>query len=337
MDEPKPLASIDAFPPLKVVADPRRLAILRQLMHAPATLTLLGNTFQAHPAQIRHHLKQLERAGLVQLVETRVVGGYVEKYYQASARAYRINLNILPQDSSIPGDPVVILGSDDMALNQLAAHFQQQATGPQLHILPVGSLDGLVALRQGACQLSGCHLLDPLSQEYNLPYIQHLFPDREMAVFTLANREQGLILPPGNPRQLRGLEDLAQAGLRLINRKKGSGTRLWLDEHLARLGIPAADIAGYDIEVSTHAQVARAVAEKRADAGLGVLAAARALDLGFLPLFEERFDLVLPREETANPAVLPILEVLQSDTFRRTIRSLGGYATEKTGQEVALR
>jgi putative molybdopterin biosynthesis protein len=144
-----------------------------------------------------------------------------EKFYRAA---------VLPEG----GKPAIVFsGSHDLALEKISAQIADHLT---LLTLPVGSLDGLVNLRQGLCQISGAHLLDK-SGEYNAPFVRHLFPDRVMDLVTLAYRTQGLMLAPGNPQGIRNAADLARASLRFINRNPGSGTRLWLDKELGRLGI----------------------------------------------------------------------------------------------------
>ncbi len=216
------LEYIKSLEQIKLLSDPRRLAILRLLMVEPATLTHLGRILGEHPAWVRHHLKQLEDAGLVEMVTSQVSGGFVEKYYQARARAFIFQEIILPDASR--AESVVLMGSHDLALNLLAERLQGSA-GLNLLALPVGSLEGLVALRQGLAHLTGCHLLDAESGEYNRTFIRHFFPDREMAAVTLAHRVQGLMVAPGNPKGIRGLGDLGGGDLTLINRNRGSGTR----------------------------------------------------------------------------------------------------------------
>jgi putative molybdopterin biosynthesis protein len=200
----------------------------------------------------------------------------------------------------------------------------------------VGSLDGLIALRQGLAHLTGCHLLDPDSGEYNVPYVHHLFPERRMKLVTLVYREQGLLISPGNPHQIHGLEDLARGDLTFINRNAGSGTRLWLDKQIARLGFNPAQIKGYSQAVSTHTAVAQAVAQGRADAGLGLAAAARRFNLDLIPLFQERFDLVMPVESLNQPGLATMLDYLNSLGFRQGAESLGGYSTSHTGEEITI-
>jgi len=323
---------IQNFEQIKILADPRRLAILRLLMARPYTLSQMGEVLGLHPAKIRHHLKKLEAAGLVELVMTRVVRGFVEKYYQARARAFSLQEIILP-DSNV-SNTFVALGSHDLALELLA----EQLTGPgrsaqvELLTVPVGSLEGLIALRQGAAQMAGCHLLDVESGEYNLPYVRHFFPDRSMTLITLAHREQGLLVAPGNPLRIRKVEDLERQDVRFVNRNKGSGTRLWLDRKLDQLDMAPESVRGYDHEVRTHTRAAERIAQGQADVGLGLRAAAQQHNLDFIPLYQERYDLVLPNEQLENPHLSPLLDRLLSVKFRSIVHDLGGYDTTHTGE-----
>jgi putative molybdopterin biosynthesis protein len=231
---------------------------------------------------------------------------------------------------------LVLLGSDDLALNLLAQYIRQIDPDFHLVVLPVGSLDGLVALRQGLAQLSGCHLLDWESGEYNRSYVRHFFPDSGMVLVTLAHREQGLLVLSGNPLRLRNLEDLSSQKVRFINRNKGSGTRLWLDRKLQLLGIPGQQIPGYSYEVATHNAVANAIVENRADTGLALAAAAVQHGLDFIPLFQERYDLVVPVEQYTTSPVQTLLEHLGDSRFRKAVDRLGGYRTEMMGVEVQV-
>lgn len=325
------IETIKDFEQIKLLSDPHRQAILRLLMAGPATLTQLGRIIGQHPAWVRHHLKQLEQAGLVEMRTAHVSGGFIEKYYQAKARAFFFQQMILPDS---PGKEIlVMLGSHDLALNILA----QRTLGSlkvELIIQPVGSLDGLIALRQGFADLTGCHLLDIDSGEFNLPYIRHIFPDRPVSLVTLAHREQGLLLAPGNPHQIHGLADLARSDLTIINRNQGSGTRLWLDKQLEHLGIPGDQVRGYTHEARTHTLVAQAIQQGRADVGLGLAAAARQAGLDFIPLFQERFDLAILDEQLKSPTLQNLLDYLGSQKFRRLVSGLGGYDTLHTGEEL---
>lgn len=325
---------IDSFDVLGILAHPQRLAILQHLMATASTLSQLAKLMNTYPAQVRHHLKLLEEAGLVALTSTRVVRGFVEKYYRATARAYLVNLNILPEQPK--QKTVIALGSHDLALELLAEHMRENTAVPDLIALPIGSLDGLIALRQGSCQFSGCHLLDPASGEYNASYVRHLFPGEAMTILTLAHRQQGLLLPSGNPQQIRSLADLARPNTRFVNRKRGTGTRLWLDQTMKQLDIPSEQVTGYDQVVDTHLQAAQTVAEGKADTAVALLAAAQQFELDFVPLFEERYDLVLPTRLCDDPLLEPLLDYLQTAVFRQKIASLDGYDSTQTGSEIPV-
>ena len=319
---------LSTFEQIKLLADSRRLSILRHLMAGPASLTQLGHALGQHPAWVRHHLVRLEQAELVEMTETRTVAGVTEKFYRARADVFMLQEMILPENPNLP--TIIFSGSHDLAVEALA---QQVRSHLNLLVLPVGSLDGLVMLRQGLCHISGCHLLDS-SGEYNLPFVQRFFPDRAMLVFTLAYREQGLMLFPGNPKQFHGLSDLARPGIIFVNRQKGSGTRLWLDNEIHQLGLPIEKIRGYDREVRLHTECARLVQSGEADVAIGLRAAADQAGLEFIPLFHERYDIVIPQEQAVT--LMPALDMLHTSAFRHTMDKLNGYDTMHTGEQIPI-
>lgn len=324
MDKIEPL---HAFQQIKQLADARRLMILRLLMAEPATLTQLGEKMGQSPAWVRHHIKILETAGLIKVSEVRIVSGVTEKYYKAKASALLLQELILPKTKK----PIIIFsGSHDTALEHIANHLARHVT---ILTLPVGSLDGLVNLRQGLCHISGAHLLDSGGQ-YNTPFVRHLFPDRSVDLVTLAYRTQGLIVSPGNPKQIKSLADLSRPGISFVNRNPGSGTRLWLDKEFARLNLPPTAIRGYEQFVSTHTDAARAVQTGRADAAIGIQAAAREAGLTFIPLFEERYDLIFPDGKTR--LLSPLLDYLQTASFRKELTNLSGYNTTHSGEKIPI-
>jgi putative molybdopterin biosynthesis protein len=303
-------------------------------MRGPATLTQLGVVVGHHPAWVRHHILSLEQAGLVELVETRPTKGYVEKFYCASARAYAVDFMVLPDEGE--RGLLVILGSDDRALDLLARRLREDGAGPDVITMAMGSLEGLIALRHGVGHIAGCHLFDAETGDFNKSYARALFPGRDLLLITLAHRQQGLIVPAGNPRGLRDLAGAAAGGARLVNRNRGSGTRVWLDRLLAGGSIDPLRVAGYDNEVMTHDAAARAVAEGAADVALGIRPAANAFGLDFVPLVEERYDLVTPREHYESGLLAPLLGLLNDDQFKQAIADLGGYVTRETGAVMAL-
>jgi putative molybdopterin biosynthesis protein len=289
---------------------------------------MIGRVIGEHPAWVRHHLKQLEAAGLVELVETRIQSGVVEKFYRARASGFLVQELILPQNRDRP--VIVFSGSHDLAIEFLTDLLSDHL---DILTLPVGSLDGLMTLRQNLCNLSGAHLLDP-GGEYNLPFIRHFFPDRAMQVVTLAHREQGLMTAPGNPKAIRSLADLTHGNVTFVNRNPGSGTRLWLDHHLQEMGIPTVSIHDYKNTVSTHTESARLVQTHKADVALGLRAAAHQFGLDFTPLFHERYDLVFMQEQSSS--LVPLLDTIQTCAFRRGVDALTGYDTTHTGEQLPL-
>ena len=322
-----PVETLHSFEQVKLLADKRRMAVLQLLMTQPATLQQLGDRLGQSPAWVRHHLKVLEAAGLVELTEVRTTGTVTEKFYRARARALLVQELILPKSRK---PAVVFSGSHDLALEGVAAQLARHMT---LLSLPVGSLDGLVHLRQGLCKVSGAHLLD-VSGEYNTPYVRHLFPDRAMELVTLGHRVQGLMVAPGNEKSIHSLADLTRRNVRFVNRNPGSGTRLWLDRELNRLGIDPRQIRGYDHEVKTHTEAAALIESGKADAALGLQAAAVQHGLRVFPLFEERYDLVLLRENEQR--LTPLLDYLQTAAFRKGLRSLTGYNPAHSGEQIPV-
>jgi molybdate-binding protein len=327
--------TLSRFEQIKTVADTRRLALLRRLMAGPASLTELGLHFGETPAHMRHHLKALEQAGLVKLDSTRPVRGFTEKRYRATAEAYLIRLAILPEVP--PGRRALVLGSNDPVVRVLAESLPRQHAHVQVQLVALDSLNGLISLQQGLCQMAGCHLLDAASGDYNTAHISRLFPGQTMALIRVAQRAVGLMVKAGNPLGLRALPDLLRPDVRFINRERGSGTRLWLDGALQKAGLPSDAIRGYTTELSTHAAVAQAVRRGSADAGLGIASVATQFGLDFVPLFEEPYDLVLPQANLAEPAYQALFDHLCSGDFRRLVTGFSGYDAHASGASRELR
>jgi putative molybdopterin biosynthesis protein len=317
---------LDKYDQVKALADPRRLAILRSLLAEPASLTQLGIKLGQHPARIRHHVQKLEETGLVEIFQVTVTKGVTEKFYRTTAGAFLIQKMVLPRETN--RHTIIFSGSHDLALEQLSRELE-----PHVNFLslPVGSLDGLVALRQGFCHVAGSHLLDK-EGDYNTPFVRHLLPDRNVYMVTLAYRQQGLILAQGNPKGIHQITDLVRQDINFINRQPGSGTRLWLDSHLGELGISSDHINGYSSNSFTHSQTASMIKSGQADVGIGLEAAARMNELFFVPLFKERFDLIMQQESIQLMA--PLLDHLQTAVCRKAMAGLGGYDTAHTGEQI---
>ena len=229
-------------------------------------------------------------------------------------------------------DTTVVIGSHDIALDVLANHLRRLFPGASLSSAHVGSLGGLTALRRGEAHCAGTHLLDEETGDYNVSYIQRLLLGRDMVLINLVHREQGLILAPGNPKGIRGIEDLGRDDVSFINRQRGAGTRVLLDFKLRQLNLNPDNIRGYQREEYTHMAVAAAVASGSADAGLGIRAAARALGLDFIGVVEERYDLCIPGEYRNTPYITRLLEVMSLPEFREDVAALGGYDLRDCGK-----
>jgi putative molybdopterin biosynthesis protein len=232
-------------------------------------------------------------------------------------------------------DTVVVVGSHDNTLDVLANQIKVQNPRFGLSSSNVGSLGGLIALRDGYCHVAGSHLLDTDTGIYNISYIKQYLPDLRVALVNLVYREQGLIVPRGNPKGITGIRDLARDDVTLVNRQAGSGTRVLLDYRLAESGIKPETITGYDQEEFTHMSVAVNVLSGAADTGLGIYAAAKALDLDFVPIVTEEYDLVIPEVFLEDEKIQLMLDTIRSEPFKELVRQLGGYDTSKTGTVVA--
>ncbi len=230
---------------------------------------------------------------------------------------------------------IVAIGSHDLTLDLLASHLARARGGPRLSSANVGSLGGLLALQRNEAHLAGSHLLDEETGDYNIGYIRRLLPGRPIVLLGFVWRQQGLIVPPGNPKGITRLEDLLRDDVRFVNRQRGAGTRVLLDYELKQRGLDPTCIRGYERQEFTHLAVAAAVASGAADCGLGILAAARALNLDFVPLFRERYDLVIPKEYYEDDLLRSLLEVIRSADFQAQVAALGGYDTGQMGEVLA--
>jgi molybdate-binding protein/DNA-binding PadR family transcriptional regulator len=232
-------------------------------------------------------------------------------------------------------EPLFAVGSDDLILDLLARHLAE--AHPEIHFAPqpVGSLRALIALHERRAQLAGIHLLDLDTGEYNVPYVKHLLPGERVVLVNLARREQGLMVAAGNPKGIRGVRDLPRRGVRVANRQAGAGTRLLLHHLLRKARIDPSGIHGYARELPTHGAVAAAILAGQADAGPGVRAAAQAHGLDFLPLGEERYDLVIPRQVFESRQLRPLLELLHDAHFRREAARFIGYDVARMSRVVA--
>ncbi|UCF92572.1 MAG: molybdopterin biosynthesis protein [Desulfobacterales bacterium] len=229
---------------------------------------------------------------------------------------------------------IVIVGSHDNSLDVLADEIKARCSWLTLSSSHVGSMGGLMAIKRGVCHLAGSHLLDTENGSYNLSYIAKFLPDIEIKLVNLVFRDQGLIVPRGNPKGIRGIADLHREDITFINRQAGSGTRILLDYQLKQLGLDPAAIRGYQTEEYTHMSVGVAVLSGSADTGLGIYAAAKALDLDFIPVVTEQYDLVIPKDHFESENIQILLDIIQTKRFKSRVEALGGYGTKRTGEIV---
>jgi molybdate-binding protein/DNA-binding transcriptional regulator YhcF (GntR family) len=229
-----------------------------------------------------------------------------------------------------------IVGSHDLALNILLDLLRQKVADIETEVTHAGSLGGLIALQEERADLAGTHLLDEETGEYNYPYIKRILPGREIAIVNLSFRIQGLMFAPDNPRKIKGLDDLRRPDIVFVNRQKGSGTRVLLDLQLKHRGISPVDVRGYEVEFDTHLAVASHISHGNADVGLGIEAAARSCNLEFMPMFRERYDLVIPMANYRSQLLAPMLQIIGSDEFKKIVDGVGGYDTSQTGTTIFL-
>ena len=229
---------------------------------------------------------------------------------------------------------LVCVGSHDNILDLLANELMGLEHPLTLSSANVGSMGGLQAIQDGSAHLAGAHLYDPPSGDYNFPFIEQIIRDVPVRVINLAVRHQGLLVAKGNPRGIQGIQDLTREDIHFINRQRGAGTRILFDDALERNGISPKQIQGYEQEEFTHMAVAVNVKSGVADCGMGIYAAAKALDLDFVPFARERYDLILPRAFEEETRMRTLLDLIRDQDFQDKVRNLGGYETGWTGREM---
>ena len=226
---------------------------------------------------------------------------------------------------------LVAIGSHDNILDVMANQLHKRTKPIRLSSAHVGSMGGIMAIKRGEAHLGGSHLLDELSGEYNVSFIKRFLSDTPLLLINLCYREQGFIVKKGNPAKISSFADLASGRSTFINRQRGAGTRLLTDKILNDIGLDPDQIPGYDLEEYTHMNVAAAVLSGSVDAGMGIRAAAQALDLDFVPVAEERYDLIIPRAFIDDPRIKAVLELLVEPRFIERVKNLGGYSLRDSG------
>jgi molybdenum cofactor synthesis domain-containing protein len=245
-----------------------------------------------------------------------------------------IKADLLVEDEELK-NTIVVIGSHDITIDVLADEVRL-ATGKNIRISSgnVGSLGGLIAVRKGICHFAGSHLLDTETGDYNISYIKRYLKGIRVSLFHLVLRDQGLIIQKNNPKDIRGITDLTRDDILYVNRQAGSGTRILFDYNLARSAIKPESVKGYDHEEFTHMSVAVDVMSGAADCGMAIYAAAKALDLDFIPMDREQYDLVIPTDFLQDPNIRAVLNTIRSQQFRDRVAALGGYDPSRSGELV---
>jgi putative molybdopterin biosynthesis protein len=229
----------------------------------------------------------------------------------------------------------LIISGQDISLDILANYLEKSSKRFRPLRSYVGSLESLISMYQGYSDIVSTHLIEGISGEYNVPYISKILVNFQYIVIHLLTRKAGFYVKKGNPLNIKHWEDLRRKDIKIVNREKGSGARVLLDESLRKYRIPISEINGYNNEVTNHVSVASAVAKGDADVGVGIEKAANLVkDVDFIPLVNERYDLVILKNDENRELISQVLQILRSDSFKNDLKALGGYDLSQTGQVV---
>jgi putative molybdopterin biosynthesis protein len=358
------LSSIRQVRGIAAAALAKRVGVSRQTIYAIESGSYVPNTavalrlarelevsvedLFALPEVSEHSTKSVTAA---MLSGTRVASGRPVRLGQVKGRWICVPTEsapyYLPEADGIASQATVKVIGDDESMHKrlviagcdpaigLLTRMTERLSGTDVVAVPASSRRAVEWLKDGKVHLAGSHLEDPISGEFNLPYLRQLMPDADLAVVTFARWEEGFVVAAGNPLRIRSADDLARPGVRLINRERGSGSRALLDTLLRKAGIASATVEGYGNAAGGHLAAASSVAAGQADCCVATPSAARAFGLDFVPLRAERFDFAFRREFLELPAVRCLLDVLQRASLRRKLESMAGYDVSQTGRMVS--
>ncbi|MDR3591322.1 MAG: helix-turn-helix transcriptional regulator [Negativicutes bacterium] len=263
----------------------------------------------------------------------------LERYILSTKRGESVQLPALPAAAGErrPGDSSeLIICGQDMVLDILSSHLEPRLRGGRVLRRYVGSIGGLIALYNRSVNIATAHLWDGDSGEYNVPYVRRYLPGHRALLVNLVYRNEGFYVTPGNPKNITGWPDLTRPDIRFVNRERGAGARVLLDEMLRKLDIDFSSITGYAKEEMSHLAVASCVARGEADVGIGIEKAAMQVQkVEFIPLQKERLDLIMLRHDADKPDFQVLLSILRSADFRKEIAGIGGYDVSKMGEIIA--
>lgn len=229
-----------------------------------------------------------------------------------------------------------IICGQDVILDILCRFLNKHSAGIRALRSYEGSYNAIYALYKGEVQVATAHMWDSKSGEYNIPYINSMLPGTPAVVIRLASRMQGFYVARGNPKSIKGWDDLLRPDITIVNREKGSGTRILLDEHLRRMKVNSSIINGYGRECQSHIAVASIVARGEADLGIGKEKACNQVQgIDFVPVQKEQYDMIIKKEDLKSPAMEAVISILHSEDFILEVQSLGGYDLTELGKIVA--
>lgn len=221
---------------------------------------------------------------------------------------------------------VVFNGSHDLTIDILSSFLRNESKGAKIISSHVGSMAGIMAIRKGEAQLAGIHLLDPDTKEYNRSYVQRFLAGQEVVLYPFLKRKQGWMLPKGNPLKIENVTDIVKNNALFVNRQKGAGTRILFDLLLRENGIESEQIIGYEREMFSHLSVAAEVKGSPSAIGLGIYPAAKAMELDFIPVADEEYDLLMTKTFYESTQGKQLINIIQSETFKSRVEAIGGYS-----------
>ncbi|CAG9613857.1 hypothetical protein BACCIP111899_03077 [Bacillus rhizoplanae] len=269
------------------------------------------------------------RVGRQMRIDASDLERYITEMKTGKIQADSSSIQVINQTNK--SDSCIISGQD-LSLDMLTKHLESHLKAPNILRAYQGSLTSLIQMYQGKGDIVSLHLFDGDTGEYNIPYVKRILVGKPCIVINLLSRTSGFYVQKGNPKRIKTLHDLCDASIQFVNRERGSGIRVLVDEQLRINGISKKSIVGYDWEESNHIGVASQVANRKADVGIGAEKVAQIVNIDFVPLIQERYDLVILKTEENTALIETVKEVLQSHEFQNELRAIGGYDISKTGK-----
>ncbi|MED4654446.1 substrate-binding domain-containing protein [Bacillus pseudomycoides] len=251
---------------------------------------------------------------------------YIKQMKTGKVRTASMKLKEKNRESSC------VISGQELTLDMLAKHLERFLTGSSMLRAYQGSLMSLIKMSQGEGSIVSLHLFDGDTGEYNIPYVKRILVGRPCIVMNLLARNVGFYVQEGNPKGIQKWADLSRSSIQFVNREKGSGIRVLVDEQVRIQNVDKANIRGYNWEESNHLGVASQIANRKADVGIGTEKVAQIVNVDFIPLMEEQYDLVILKNKENEQLIEAVKEILQSTEFQNELRAIGGYDISKTGQ-----